>query len=165
MRPGSRVLDRPYIRDKAGERTFMMGAIGPKVSSITTSIAEWCVSKRDCWVLGGQTVVDIYEHLRSDIDGSAIEMLIRCQIHNVPYIDIIYLLAAGKWFSAIRAFAPAATTARINVRSGTWLRDQPASATCFLICPALATLTTGPKFVSSWSGLPSLYAYIRSFRS
>jgi hypothetical protein len=51
----------------------MMGAIGPKVSSITTPIAVWRVSKGGSWELGGQTMVDVYEHLRSDVGGSAIE--------------------------------------------------------------------------------------------
>ena len=93
-----------------------MGATGPKVSSITTSIAKWRVGKRDSRELGGQTVVDVHKYLRSDVGGSSIEVFLRYiswdYLHRYDY-----LLAAGKWSSGIRAFAPAATAAGVSTRS------------------------------------------------
>jgi hypothetical protein len=44
-------------------------------------------------------------------------VFIRYTLNRIPCIDITYLLATGKWSSGIRAFAPAATAARVNVTS------------------------------------------------
>lgn len=69
-------------------------------------------------------MVDVYEYLRSDVGSSAIEVFTKRTLYGIPYIDMAYFMAAGKWSSGISAFAPAATAARLNAKSITWLRTN-----------------------------------------
>lgn len=70
--------------------------------------------------------------------------------------------AARNRSSGIRADAPALTESCVN--KGSYAGEQlclPASAICFRILSALATLTTGPKLTSGDVGSPNLYCYRR----
>jgi hypothetical protein len=59
-------------------------------------------------------MVNVYEHLRSDVGSPAIKVYIK---YRILCTSMIYLLAAGKWLSGIKALAPAATAARMSSRS------------------------------------------------